>query len=111
MASEAGEDSVSTAPTGTNRPFSKPTVLTAPWASTCSIGNASKNSLATTSSGPSSGSVERSSCHVAPGILCACAARSTGLVSTKWTGGVSPAPFIARSASAASVPRPGPSST
>ena len=30
---------------------------------------------------------------------------------TKWTGGVSPAWPIARSASAASVPRPGPSST
>ena len=38
-------------------------------------------------------------------------ARSTGLVSTRWTGGARPARAIARKASADSVPRPGPSST
>ncbi len=40
-----------------------------------------------------------------------CMVRNTGLVSTRWTGGLRPATAIARSASTASVPRPGPSST
>ena len=71
--------------------------------------SASKNSLATSEQRPAAEARRWSSCHWRPARARACASRSTGLVSTKCDFAVAnPDARITRSASAASVPRPGP---
>ena len=114
IACDAGESSaISAAVAGSGRkppPTSRPTQRSRP-PIICRIGNASKNSLATTSSGRSDGSVAMLSCQWASGRRSACFVRSAGLVSTRWIIGDSAAARIARRASPASVPRPGPNST
>ena len=79
-----------------------------------STGNASTNSFATAITGPSGTSSMRSCHDAAVASSACCLARSTGLVSTRCTATAarkSGTARVARSASAISVPRPGPSST
>ena len=79
----------------------------------CCTGKASKNSLATNRVG-AAGRVVTSSCQVACGTACFCAARKVGLVSTKCICAAfmkSGSTLAARKISPISVPRPGPNST
>ena len=62
-------------------------------------GSASRNSLATSSSGCAGKLVDRCRARWASGTACAAASRSTGLVSTKWTSPRKPAARSTRSAS------------
>ena len=96
-------------PSATNR-----SIHASPRRTNCRIGSASRNSLASSSSGRS-GSVSSRSCHAASGSRSACTARSRGDVSIRCSRSAArnagATRRTARSASAISVPRPGPAST
>jgi len=77
----------------------------------CRTGSASRNSLASSRIGRSVGRLSSESWNCAPASAAPWTARRASDPSTRCTCGRSPWLAIARSASFASVPRPGPSST